>query len=134
MFLDHFLDRVGGSFIIAAHHVRIDIQRRARISVPEPLRDCSQRNVPAQQLGSMGMAQVVEPSVSCADALREDDVGVLGRIPLNNFGYLSSTAQPPRSASYVGRCGDETDFSIWTVLWSVASVSRVEPFEFISFV
>ena len=27
LLLDHFLDRVGGSFIIAAHHVRIDIQR-----------------------------------------------------------------------------------------------------------
>jgi hypothetical protein len=76
LFFDHFLDRVGGSFIIAAHHIRIDIQRDRWIGVPETLRDCSQRNAPAQQLGSMGMSQVVEAGVSCTDAPREGDVCV----------------------------------------------------------
>src|SRR6185437_12882761 len=56
--------------------LRIDIQRDGWISVPETLRDCSQRNAPGQQLGSMGMSQVVEPGVSCTDAPREGDVRV----------------------------------------------------------
>jgi hypothetical protein len=76
LFFDHFLDRIGGSFIIAAHHMRIDIQRDGWIGVSETLRDGSQRNAPAQQLGSMGMAQLVEPGVSCTNAPREGNVCV----------------------------------------------------------
>ena|SRR6185312_3441516 len=34
LLLDHFLDRVGRSFIIAAHHVRINIQRAVGLACP----------------------------------------------------------------------------------------------------